>query len=132
MSRLVFAIGASLLFASCASTTRIYTSPAGAELTLDDKKMLGKSPVEYTETVWIWTKHRVTATLADHKEQSITIRNSGMQGAGFAACACTVGMLLPFMFISNYQPQYLIELQPIETKPTEQKPVAFKTTIDFK
>lgn len=124
--RLCLLLAFSFALIGCASKTRIYTLPAGADLTLDDKKVLGKSPVEYKETVWIWTKHKVTAKLDGHSTRSITIKNNGMNGAGFAACACTVGLLLPFMFVSEYQPQYLIELEenPSKTPETDEQPLS--------
>lgn len=117
MTRVPFLILAvSLLGASCApTTTRIYTRPGGADLVMDNEYALGKSPVELSEPVWIWTNHSIRVSKPGFKTRTIEIKNTGINAGGAIACVCTAGILLPLFFRSSYLPQYLVELAPEET-----------------
>lgn len=124
-------VGFLVVFSGCVSTTRIYSKPAGAKLVIDDEKVLGRTPVEYKESVWIWTKHEIDVTLDGYEPATLTLKNRGMNSAGFAACACTLGVLLPFMFLSRYEPQYVLELKP-KTESTRSTPPQFSRKLNFK
>ncbi len=81
---------------------------------MDDKFALGQSPIQLSEPVWIWTRHRLSFSKPGYKTRVIEIENTGINPGGALVCVCTAGILLPLFFRSAYLPQYSVELAPEE------------------
>ncbi len=82
---------------------------------MDGSKHLGKTPIQLTEPVWLWTKHSLTLEKPGYQPATMLIRNDGLHFGYAAICVCTGGLLLPLAFVSSYQPRYEVTLDPVAT-----------------
>lgn len=119
-----------LLSSSCYSTTRVYSNPSGATVVLDETKNLGTTPLEVEDQVWLWTKHSVTVQKDGYESQTIELKNEGLNLGYLALCVCTLGLLLPIMFASEFPTQYVVQLS-AATPQSGSEPLDEQATVTF-
>jgi len=116
LSNLILLIAA-LLFTGCATSTPIYTRPAGADVTLEDGRELGQTPIILREQTWIWTKHTLTFTKSGYKPETIQLKASA-EPVNLALCfvgSCVMWMLWPIALLGNYRvEEIVVRLEPNE------------------
>jgi hypothetical protein len=100
-----------LLFASCASTTLINTTPAGAKVYLDGEAV-GTTPYSHKDTKIVGT----TTTLKLEKEgfEPFTTTFSRSEQADVGAIVGGVFFLFPFLWTMKYKPSRTYELIPVK------------------
>jgi hypothetical protein len=100
-----------LLFASCASTTLINTTPAGAKVYLDGEAV-GTTPYTHKDTKIVGT----TTTLKLEKEgfEPFTTTFSRSEQADVGAIVGGVFFLFPFLWTMKYKPSRTYELIPVK------------------
>lgn len=131
-SRLIaLALAFAMFSIGCTSTTTIYTKPTGAVAKIDGKRTLGRTPIELEEDVWLWTNHMIEVSMEGYGTQNVQIRSDGLNIAYLAVCVCTLGLLLPIMFVSSYPNQYVIELKPTSPDQAAEEPISEQASIDF-
>jgi len=104
----IVAAGA-ILFTSCASTTLINTTPAGAKVYLDGEAV-GTTPYTHKDTKIVGT----TTTLKLEKEgyEPFTTTFSRSEQADVGAIVGGVFFLFPFLWTMKYKPSRTYELIP--------------------
>jgi hypothetical protein len=100
-----------LLFASCASTTLINTTPAGAKVYLDGEAV-GTTPYSHKDTKIVGT----TTTIKLEKEgfEPFTTTFSRSEQADVGAIVGGVFFLFPFLWTMKYKPSRTYELIPLK------------------
>ena len=119
------------LSSGCYSTTEIYSKPARADVVIDQTKSLGKTPIHLEEQVWLWTSHSLTVQKDGYHSQTIKISSEGMNFAYLAVCICTLGTVIPLMFVSSYPEQYVVELKPAAPE-SAAAPMSEELAINFR
>lgn len=106
-----------LFCTGCATTTPVYTRPAGADVTLEDGRELGQTPIILREQTWIWTKHTLTFTKTGYKPETIELKASA-EPVNLALCfvgSCVMWMLWPVALLGNYKAEEIVvRLEPNE------------------
>lgn len=121
------------LGSGCFSKTMIYSKPSGAKVTIDNARLLGTTPIELDEQVWIWTKHQVRVEAEGFEAKTVQIRSTGVNLGYAVICLCTLGLLLPLGLASDYPKQYVVELAPSGAQPAApQASLQNRTTVSFK
>lgn len=89
---------------ACTKTTYIKTSPPSAQITLDDGRELGPSPIALREDVWAWTKHTLTFTKKGYEPTTLVL-DAGPSVANIAICgvgACFMWLFFPVCVMGRY------------------------------
>jgi hypothetical protein len=104
-------VASALLFASCASTTLINTTPAGAKVYLDGEAV-GTTPYSHKDTKIVGT----TTTLKLEKDgfEPFTTTFSRSEQADVGAIVGGVFFLFPFLWTMKYKPSRTYELIPLK------------------
>lgn len=100
-------------------------------MVIDNTHSLGRTPVELEEQVWLWTSHSITVRQDGYQPQTIQIRNTGINFGYVAACVCTLGLMLPIAFASEYPKQYVVDLAP-STPEASNEAVREGATVSFR
>jgi hypothetical protein len=102
----VFTMSLFFLF-GCASTTLIKSNPPGANVSINGI-LHGETPLYYTDKAVAGTSKMVTLKKEDYKEFTGTIRREK-----FSVPALIGGIFLvvPFVWILEYPPQYNFEME---------------------
>lgn len=108
---LTLCLFAAALSTGCVSTTRVNSRPAQARVLLDGKKEMGKTPIELTELVWLWTNHRLHVSKNGYESRVVPIKGK-FHAPYLAACVCTAGLLWPMLLLGKYDASYFVELVP--------------------
>lgn len=100
----------SILFASCASTTIIQSSPSGANLYINDEPV-GKTPYNHTDTKIVGSTSIVKLELDGYE-----ILNSSFSRNEEVDAGAIIGGLffwIPFLWTMKYKPYHNYELIPL-------------------
>lgn len=95
----------------CASTTKILSEPSGATVVLDGDKVLGTTPIELREMVWIWTKHSLEFSMEGYVPRETELSGQ-FNGVNIALCLCGGGWLFPVLFAGGYPARVHVTLEP--------------------
>ena len=95
----------------CYATTQIHSYPANATVVMDDKALLGKTPVQLTEMVWIWTEHKLLITKDGYSPTVVKLKGE-FRPTMLIPCFCTFGVALPMALIGEYPPSHFVTLEP--------------------
>lgn len=102
----------------CISTTKIYSKPSGATVVIDDTRLLGETPIELEQQVWLWTSHSLTFIADGYVTQTVALKNTGIRWAHALICLCTAGLVFPTAMASTYPEQVVVEMTPLGAAPT--------------
>ena len=131
--RVLFLISFVLMTSGCASTAYIYTEPSGAEVRVDDK-VLGSTPLAYTDLVYVWTTREVTVASKGYRTRTFELRSDGPLSPVYATlCLCTAGLFLPALFVSEFEHElYVVPMESLE--PPDEEPLIIRDSegIDFR
>ena len=127
----ISAFVAMLVCTGCYSKTNIYSKPSGATVLVENRRLLGKTPIELEEQVWLWTNHMLTVKADGYETQSVQLRNTGINWGNAVICLCSLGVLLPVALTSGYPEQVVVELTPKAAAETK-KAFEAGTAISFR
>ena len=95
----------------CYATTQIQSSPANADVVMDGKSVLGKTPIQLTEMAWVWTDHSLLVSKKGYAPAVVRIKGE-FRPIMLVPCFCTLGVALPMVLIGEYAPSYFVTLEP--------------------
>ena len=98
-----------ILFASCASTTLIQSTPTGADVYIDNQKK-GTTPYNYSDTKIVGSSTPVTLKKENYQDLNVTLVRS--EKADVGAIIGGILVLVPFLWTMKYDPIHNYELQP--------------------
>lgn len=97
-----------ITFANCSSTTKISSSPEGAKVYINNE-FKGKTPYIHKDTKIVGSSIVVKLKKENYKEFSTVITKDEEFNTG--ACVGGVFVLVPFLWIMQYQPEHKYELE---------------------
>ncbi|MFU8805214.1 MAG: PEGA domain-containing protein [Bradymonadaceae bacterium] len=98
---------------ACSSTTRITSRPSQAEVVLNGEKRLGETPMEVRDMGWVWRTRQLQFNKDGYHTTFVDLE-SEFRGSSVATCLCTVGLLLPVLFVGEFPAELSVQLDPIE------------------
>jgi len=99
-----------ILFASCASTTLIQSTPSGAQVYVGSQKK-GITPYKYSDTKIVGSTTDITLKKEGYQDlQFILDRN---ERADVGAIIGGIFLLVPFLWVMKYDPVHSYELQSV-------------------
>jgi hypothetical protein len=98
--------------AGCYATTQIHSHPANATVVMDNKAVLGKTPIQLTEMTWIWTKHSLLISKEGYSPTVVKLKGE-FRPTMLIPCFCTFGVALPMVLIGEYPASHFVTLEPI-------------------
>lgn len=115
MKRKVLAALLALVMAGCTSTTMLNSIPEGASVYVDGSP-IGLTPVQYSDKGILFTSKHVEFKKEGYQAKALTITHDSF---AVGPCIGAWFVLIPALWMFEYQPQYSVQLNPVETN---QKP----------
>lgn len=104
------------LCTGCISTATFYSEPSRARVTLDNRKILGETPLQVQEQVFLWTAHTVTVEKAGYKPQMFRLEADTYNYRSAMLCLCSATVLWPAALTADYvMSRFDVTLEPVET-----------------
>jgi hypothetical protein len=91
----VIALGASLLAASCATTTQIISEPPGAKVHDDKGTELGTTPYSFESKGWLWESAKLELRKDGYQNKPIEVKRSEIDVMPTIGAAALTVCLLP-------------------------------------
>jgi hypothetical protein len=106
----VIALGASLLAASCATTTQIISEPPGAKVHDDKGTELGTTPYTFESTAWLWESSKLELRKDGYQNKAVEVKRSEIDvmptvgAVALTLCLAPTGILWvsgPVLFLAG-------------------------------
>ena len=107
-------LAASILFASCSSTTLLTSSPSGAKVYLNGQSV-GTTPYSHSDTRIVGSRTDVRLVLEGYEPLYTTFSRDERVDVG--AVIGGIFLLVPFLWTMEYNPTHNWELSPVGTNP---------------
>lgn len=114
----------SVLFASCSSSTHLYTNPKGAAVYLNGVHV-GKTPYTMTDTKITGTVTQLTFKKEGYEDFDVAIARNEELDVG--ALIGGILVLIPFLWIQKYQEAHTYDLVPLGERPVMDGPERLTT-----
>ncbi len=112
----VFLVGIAGLGSGCLSTATFYSEPPRARVTMDDRKILGETPLQVEEQVYLWTEHTITIEKDGYKPQTIRLQTELYNTRSALLCICSLTALWPLAMTSDFvTSEFNVNLEPVAT-----------------
>ncbi len=118
---LVCLVGIVVLGSGCLSTATFYSEPPRARVTLDDRKILGETPLQVEEQVYLWTEHTITIEKEGFKPQTVRLQTELYNTRSALLCICSLTVLWPLAMTSDFvTSEFNLNLEPVAPLPSSE------------
>lgn len=102
MTKWCAVLGLALLTSGCLSTASVYSTPAKARVTMDERKIVGETPLQVEEQVYLWTAHTLTIEKDGYKPQVVRLEGKTYNLRSALLCICSLTALWPLAMTTEY------------------------------
>lgn len=120
-------LASAILFTSCASTTMIHSTPAGAKLYLDGENV-GTTPYKHSDTKILGSTTMIKLQKEGYEDLNTSFSRN--EKADVGAIIGGVFVLVPFLWTMKYKPSHTYEMIPLANTGTTTVQATSSSSVD--